>query len=145
MNKKSKNELLTKYKPVKFDEYVTRAKDSYSKGEIIEAFVILHGILEFMLLGVWGGFVMEITKSRSYAIPQGGWQYNELVKLLYEFKLITDSQKSIFLNFHKGRNEAVHHLGKPFNGKVLMRNLNQRFKNGLKSWDIIEMVMSRDR
>ena len=73
MNKKSKNELPTKYKPVKFDEYVTRAKDSYSKGEIIEAFVILHGILEFMLLGVWGGFVMEITKSRSYAIPQGGW------------------------------------------------------------------------
>lgn len=143
--KNQKNKLPKRYKPKPWDQYVTKAKNLYSKGEIVEAFVMLYGINEFMLLNAWADYVMYMTATRMYKKPREGfWQYNDLVKLLYEFKLITDSEKSILLDFKKGRNEVVHILVKPLNSKISMRNIDQRFKRGVKSFDIIERVLVRN-
>jgi len=137
---KSIDTIPERYRQLPFDEYVARARNLYTKGEIIEAFVVLHGVLEVTMLSFWSIFVANVLGKLPQDIQFVEWEYNELVKLYYEFNLITDSQRDIFLDFRKGRNEAVHYLGKYFNSKIKMKSLNQRFKKGLKAWDIIQEI-----
>lgn len=142
--KKPTHKLPKRYEPLPLDQYVTRAKTLYSKGEIMEAFLILYSTIEHMLLNVWASYVMQMTATRQYRIPREGWQYSELVKLLHDLKLINDSERSILLDFKKGRNEVVHILGTEFNRKVTVQNLNHRFKNGVKSFAILHKLLSHN-
>lgn len=139
--KKSIKKLPKRYKETTLDKHVARAKALYSKGEIMEAFLILYGSIEFLLLDIWREYVSFMTASREFGISSDGWQYNELVKVLYDLKLINASERSILLDFKKGRNEVSHNLGKPFNA-VSIQNLDHRFKKGVKSHDFLLKLVS---
>ena len=140
--KKSIKKLPKRYKEQTLDQHVMRAKALYSKGEIMEAFLILYGAIEYLLLDIWVDYVRFMTATREYHYQREVWQYDELVRLLYDLKLINASERSILLDFKKGRNEVAHKLGKPFNDEISIQNLNHRFKNGLKSSNFLLKIAS---
>jgi len=120
-------------------EYTKKAIESYNKGNIIEAFVVLHSILEMDLTIVWNTFVTSIVKTNPRPAPKPK-DYLDLVDLLCEFELLNEKQCSIFYDFHKGRNEAVHHLASHMKRKVGSSKMDARFKSGIKATEIIDQV-----
>jgi len=129
------------YKLVNFNDYATKAKESYKKGDWIEAFVILYSILELELMAAWGCYVLNVTGKKKFRPLKYAWEYTNLVELLYEFKLINESQKSIFTDFKKGRNDAVHNLLPPLKKGISRKKFDDRFEKGLKAFQITNELL----
>jgi len=132
-----------KYKIANFNEYVQKANTSYENGDWIEAFVILYSILELELMAAWGCYVLNVTGKDKFKPLKYAWEYSNLVELLFEFRLISEIEKSIFLDFKKGRNDAVHNLLPPFRKQISRKNFELRFKKGLKAFKIINQVLRK--
>ncbi len=135
-------DLPKKYLITNFEEYVLTAKLSYKKGDIIEAFIFLYSILEMELLTSWALFLYAILK-RPVTPSKTNWKYRDLVDLLYEIQMINKTERSIFLKFKKGRDNAVHHLASPRKANLTTKSLNDQFQNGLKAHKIIQTTISR--
>ncbi len=104
------------------------AKKIYDNGNKLEGYMMLYGHLEFLLYATWLEFVRIQLKNK---ITPREWSFNDLIDLLYETKVIDVSEKSILKDFHKGRNEITHHLY-TFSKKIDFKNIDSRFKKGLK-------------
>ena len=135
-----RNDIPKNYGISNVDEYTKKAIESYNKGNIIEAFVVLHSILEMELNMVWNIFVFSIVRTNPRPAPKPK-DYSDLVDLLYELELLNERQYSILRDFHTGRNEAVHHLASHMKRKVGISKMQARFKSGLKAAKIVDEVL----
>lgn len=134
------NNIPEKYGISDLNEYVKKAIESYNKGDIIEAFVLLYSILEMGLNMIWNIFVFSVVKKSIRPAPKKK-EYSDLVDLLYEFDLLNENQCSILRDFKKGRNEAVHHLASHMSKKVGFSKLDDRFKKGIKADKILDETL----
>ena len=137
---KEPNDIPKNYGISDVNEYTKKAIESYNKGNIIEAFVMLHSILEMELNMIWNIFVSLIVKTNPRPAPKPK-DYLDLVDLLNEFELLNEKQCSIFRDFNKGRNEAVHHLASHMKRKVGSSKMDTRFKIGMKAVEIVDETL----
>lgn len=137
---KELNDIPKNYGISNLGEYTKKAIESYNKGDIIEAFVMLYSILEMDLNSIWNIFVSSIVKTNPRPAPKTK-EYSDLVDLLYEFELLNENQCSILRDFKKGRNEAVHHLASHMKKKVGFSKIDARFKSGMKTIKIVDETL----
>jgi len=135
----AKKNFPKKYEPSAFQDHVKKAKKAFDSEDYVEAFVFLYTVLEAYLLTVWAEFTFLFSSKKILNIYDvHDWKYFECVELLYEVNMITSDQKSIFINFKKGRDNVVHNLTHPMKvGKLKVKTLDAQFKLGLKSFDIV--------
>ena len=136
---KDKNSFPSTYGPSAFQDHVVKAKNAYDRGDYIEAFVFLYTVLEAYLRIVWAEFTFLFSTKKNLSVTDvKDWNYSDCAELLYEVKLITEAQKSIFFNFKKGRDKVVHELTHPMKmGKLNKKIVDGQFQVGLKSFDIV--------
>lgn len=139
---KEPNDIPKNYGISNLKEYTESAIESYNKGDIIEAFVVLYSIIEMELNAIWNIFVSSIVKTNPRPAPKPK-EYSDLVDLLYEFELLNENQCSILRDFKTGRNEAVHHLASHMKRKVGSKKMDTRFKSGIKAIRIVDETMEK--
>ena len=139
----SKSDLLTKYLNSDIDRLVEISKSSFKKGNIIEAFVILHSAIEAELQTAWRIYLDYLIWKKFQASHKFNlWDYDHCVELLYQLNKINESERSVFMNFDKGRNRVVHHLINPSKRKKYdKKSLSTQFKNGLVAYHLIRKVI----
>jgi len=135
-----RNDIPKNYGISRLDEYTKNAIETYNKGYIIEAFVVLYSILEMELNIIWDTFVFSIVKTnpRPAVKPKN---YLDLINLLYELEVISKSQHSVLNDFHLGRNKAVHNLASHMKREVGTKIMQGKFKQGLKAAKIIDEIL----
>ena len=137
------NDFITRLQELQFTTLLNRSKKLYKDGDVVEAFVVLHTILEYELLYNWSSFVHTISGRGGSGIADDDKiqrKYMEHVQLFFEVGLLDKKGKGVFKNFNDGRNGVIHKLyhfkkGFDFNKKLL----NGQFKDGLKAATIIKL------
>lgn len=104
-------DLPERYKQVLFSDIVKNSKELYDKGNIIEPFIMLHGLLESLLTTTWALFLYTV-QDPTEPKPINGmlWNYRDSVELLYQAKLLSKSERKLLDSFRIGRNKIAHDL-----------------------------------
>ena len=107
----TKKDFPKKYGPTAFQDHVEKAKKAFDDEDYVESFVFLYTVLESYLLITWASFTFLFSAKKIWNVNDvHPWKYFECVELLSEVNLLTSNEKSIFLNFKKGRDYIVHEL-----------------------------------
>lgn len=113
----------------------------YEKNEIIESFVLLHGLVEHKMNMMW---VLSLIVDRGYYVKTKYWNFNEISNLLRESNLIGRHLFTSLLALNKGRNQTVHYFGNRFdkNAKIHKNTLNDQLNKGIHALHELEKIHS---
>ena len=118
------------------------SKKIFNEGQIGEAFIVLHSLLEHELEKTWMYFAQSIYK-KIYKKKYDGFVsdrrgYYTFVQLLFETGILSFSEKEILYEFNNARNQFVHNYYHPSRGLDFnIKQVNGKFKFGLKGFRII--------
>jgi len=134
-------DLPERYKQVLFSDIIHSSKELYEKGNIIEPFIMLHGILESLLTTSWALFLYTVQDPKEPKPINGMlWNYKDSVELLYQSKLLSKTEKKILDSFREGRNKIAHDLMNFKGKKPNKKDLDRYFNDGIKSVDLLGSV-----
>lgn len=134
------NDIPKNYSISNLKEYENKAIESYEKGNIIEAFVMIYTILEMELNIIWNIFVSSIIQTNPRPAPKTK-EYSDLVDLLNEFEILNDNQSSILREFKTGRNKVVHNLPSHMKKKPKTKFIDDEFNKGMKALDFVDRAI----
>jgi len=135
-----RNDIPENYSISNLKEYEKLAIESYEKGNIIEAFVMVYTILEMDMNIIWDTFVFSVLKKSSRPARERK-KYSVLVDLLNEFEILDDNQASILREFEKGRNKVVHNLPSHMKKKPTTKYIDDQFNKGKKALDFVDRAI----
>ena len=131
-----KKRLPKKYVYGDYDTKKKRAENYFKKGNIIEGYALLFAVVEQRLKQAWLNFVRKqnnLKFTEEYEL-KFSWEFAQIIRVFYEFGIISKVQYDIFQSFKKGRDKAVHELPFPLQSdKTSMPSLRQSFNDGLKA------------
>jgi len=133
-------EIPENYNESNLKELEKKAIESYKKGDIIESFVVIHGILEMELNIIWNTLVFSVVKINPRPARKSK-KYSELVDLLEEFEILDDDQCSILREFETGRNKAVHELATHMKPNHSAEYFDDKFNKALKAFDFVDRAI----
>ena len=124
-----------------YKDFFEEAKKFYKNGDIIDAFVILHGLIHSWLENAWSYFRISVSGIDDFAVGQKDWDYKDLVEIFHQLGIVNDSRRKTLLSFNTGRNHAVHHLSHPTKShKVSRKELGIKFRQGINAHKIAKDV-----
>lgn len=114
------------------DTYLEEITELYSKNEVIEAFVLLHGLAEYKMNMIWP---LTIVKDGGSYVKVKYWGFNDILNLLREHDLINKNLFSNLKSLQKGRNQVVHYFGNKYMHKsnVKSKTLSDQFTKGKRA------------
>lgn len=117
-----------------------RAKKYYNDEKIVEAFSLLYAVIEIELSATFKMFLHDFLSIKLYEELDflHDWEYPQLIRVLSELRILSNSDYQKFVQFQRGRHKAIHEL--PFaylHEKLNMKTLDSSFKAGIKSHEII--------
>lgn len=95
---------------LEFREHQILSQKIFEDGNVIEAFIVLHGLIEIQLNNIWHAFVTTNGIYDEPRVKPKPRKYSELTDLLYEFGLIDKKTHQNLTDFNAHRNLLAHNL-----------------------------------
>jgi len=138
-------EKLVKKDPakLKWREHQMLAQKIFEDGNKIEAFIILHGLIEIQLNQIWQIFMVTnriFDEPRALPKPRS---YSDLAELLYEAGLLEKETHQELTDFNAYRNRLSHNLFGIKKKQVTNKETEDNFEKGLLASGTLPLIIPR--
>lgn len=137
-----RNELAKKDpSDLDFNEHQILSQKIFEDGHEIEAFIILHGLIEIHLNRFWQFFMIANGIFEEHRVVPKSRSYSDLTEFLYEAGLMEQKTHQDLTDFNAHRNLLSHNLFGVKKKKTSKRQTKAIFEKGLNVSGILPVLL----
>jgi len=136
---------LSKKNPedLEWREHQMLSQKIFEEGNVIEAFVVLHGLIEIELNELWQFFMIANGIFEEEKVEPKPRPYSLLTELLFEAGLIEKSTHQELTDFNAHRNLLSHNLYGFKKKRTTKRETEKNFEKGLGAAGLLPIIKLR--